>query len=963
MLCPKCGTANPDGSRECFNCGQPLAESPDTLHDGRLKAPRWGDEPVPDWLTALQANLPEELRDPALERMLQAKGAMAPKPGEPPVPDRHDAEEDTTVAGEVPAETAMSSDEWFHAVLSSMRQDFVVSADSDEPSETQGFPQAASPLGPQEFPTTVSPGSAEPGSEDDWLRSFRAEMQNVEASAGELGLPEEAGRDIPDWLQEMPFTSEETTPETASASPGRAQSAGREVPDEGEELSTWHAELQGSVTFQPSSAEGHPIPVGPQARPSSEVPDWLQDLTAPSAEVVQGPMTPRAAVPQQAGGQEEEGAELPLATEPSMPEWLTDYAIEPTEPTTPTERPAPEAPAEPVPSAPSPTETSGQPTAATRPGFDENVPEWLRDSLQEAFEEASPAFLESDRDLAASDMATTATIPLSQVKPGEAPAETADMPEWLRQLRAQEKGMEETQLPSWLTESEIESEPGTLEEGLPQIQEETPAWLWSAGPSEETESMEVLEPGSQRGQSPDWLGDMSAVPEEPAEQFLEIDEREVPDWLKQLGGAAFDEGSTQEELAHTQVIRDSGAQPPAAEPATLQSVTAQPPPSRAEVATEAMPSVPPPGQRAWRGVDGPEAAQLKEGNILAGIGAALAAPTSHALLKPEGPVTTEAIIEGSERASVFQEIVSQPLIAGEPPQRRRKRSRFWPAFGRAVLSLLIFAAVALTLYWQGAQDIGFFHEYNMPISPRTQAVYNQISAVPERSPVLIIADYEPSLAEELNVQARTLLESLIRRQLKILVVSTAFTGPQVMQEVVEDVLQHQAASYQYGEDYVNLGYLPAHETSLLLFGQDPLSAVRVDFKNRADLKAYPLASALGRVPQEGLARAIPLIVYLGGNEESLRLWIEQVIARQPDARMIVGVSAGLEPYTYPYLGAGQLAGVLSGLTGAAEYESLTQSPGRAVRSIDSQAGVHLLIVGLVILGNIVYALGRIFGRR
>ena len=63
MLCPKCGTANPDSSEQCFNCGQLLSESPGAFRDDRPNVPQWGDDLVPDWLSALQVNLPEELRD------------------------------------------------------------------------------------------------------------------------------------------------------------------------------------------------------------------------------------------------------------------------------------------------------------------------------------------------------------------------------------------------------------------------------------------------------------------------------------------------------------------------------------------------------------------------------------------------------------------------------------------------------------------------------------------------------------------------------------------------------------------------------------------------------------------------------------------------------------------------------------------------------------------------------------
>ena len=150
---------------------------------------------------------------------------------------------------------------------------------------------------------------------------------------------------------------------------------------------------------------------------------------------------------------------------------------------------------------------------------------------------------------------------------------------------------------------------------------------------------------------------------------------------------------------------------------------------------------------------------------------------------------------------------------------------------------------------------------------------------------------------------------------------------------------------------------------MLLFGQSPLSAVHVDFRDGQNISSYPIAADLEDVPQEGLGQVIPLIINLTGNQENLRTWIEQVLAVNDNVTMIAGASAGLEPYVYPYLESGQLAGLLSGLTGAAEYESLTEKPGRAIRSIDSQIAVHLLIVGLIVLGNVGYVLKRIVTRR
>jgi len=981
MLCPKCGTANPDSSEQCFNCGQLLSESPGAFRDDRPNVPQWGDDLVPDWLSALQVNLPEELRDPALEEKFHRRPVVDLQPDETPVRDRRDRQGKTIVAGEVPSELEMKSDEWFKTVLSSMREDFVAPTDSDETTasaeslqlehgawpEVGSQPEGTSLAGPEEFWASIS--SAETASQEDWLRGLRAEMQETGSESGRTEPPEDASRGMPDWLREMPFSVEPMTLEAASATPGPAQVERPTPADEEAGAPMWLKGMEGEPADQVSVGEGGGISPPSGAEETSIMPDWLRDFSAPPGEAPEEPAA-EASMPEWLDmyqqEQEQPPAETPVpAAEPSVPDWLSSYAVEPSEPTPSEQEPEPGDYVEAATPASLYAELVSPPSAKPPAGDEENVPEWLRDSLQEAFDEVPSSLLGKDRDLQARDAGTAATIPLTPVKPGEAPAETPDMPEWLRQLRAQEE-IEETQPPSWLAEAELGAEAGLPEEELPAIQEETPAWLWGVAPAEEDKAAVETEAPPQWEETPDWLSDLSAVPEELSKQVLEIDEREVPAWLKQLGGdVTADEGPELTDLAATQAIHEgSAARPPASEQPTRQGlVPPKPPPGKREIATEAMPSVSEPEARARRDAEGPRTPQLKQGDILAGLGAALTPPVSHALLKPEQPVSTEALFEGSERAGVFQEIVSQPLIAGELPQKKRKRRRFWPALGRCVLYFLIIAVVAITLYWQGAQDIGFFSEYNMPISPRTQQVYAQINAVPERSPVLLIADYEPSLAEELNAQARTLLHSLIQRKLKVLIVSTTFTGPQVMQNMWDDLADREAASYRYGEDYINLGYLPAQEMSLLLFGQNPLSAVRVDFKNLRDLKEYPLASTLERVPQESLGKAIPLIVYLSGSEESLRLWIEQVIARQSDVRMIAGVSAGLEPYTYPYVAAGQLAGVLAGLTGAAEYEALTQAPGRAVRSIDSQAGVHLVIVGLIILGNIVYVLGRMFGRR
>jgi hypothetical protein len=355
-------------------------------------------------------------------------------------------------------------------------------------------------------------------------------------------------------------------------------------------------------------------------------------------------------------------------------------------------------------------------------------------------------------------------------------------------------------------------------------------------------------------------------------------------------------------------------------------------------------------------------AQVTAGEVLAGLSGLLSAEAVLDTLAPKETPATQAVPEVTEQARVFQQIVSPPL-GSTAPTRAKKRSRFWPWLGRTVLYLLLIAVVGVTLYWQFVEEMGFFSEYNLPISDHSKAVFEQVNKLPGQAAVLVVFDYDPSLAGELNLQARALLQNLMRRKANILLLSTAPTGPEIAQHLADELAAQPEYGYKYGQNYLNLGYLPGQESSLLLFGQNPLAAVRVDFRDQQPLKDQPLVASLRDAPTTGLGAAVPLIINLSGTPEGLRSWIEQVTSRAKNIRMIAGVAGGAGPYAEPYLRSGQLTGLLIGLPGAAEYEALSQTPGRAVRSIDSQAGVHLLVVGLIVLGNLVYGVKHLVGRR
>ena len=69
---------------------------------------------------------------------------------------------------------------------------------------------------------------------------------------------------------------------------------------------------------------------------------------------------------------------------------------------------------------------------------------------------------------------------------------------------------------------------------------------------------------------------------------------------------------------------------------------------------------------------------------------------------------------------------------------------------------------------------------------------------------------------------------------------------------------------------------------------------------------------------------------------------------------VAGCTAVMAPDLYPFLDSGQLGGLLGGLAGAAEYETLIDRRGSASTGMSAQSMAHLVIVVFVLIGNIAY---------
>jgi len=214
---------------------------------------------------------------------------------------------------------------------------------------------------------------------------------------------------------------------------------------------------------------------------------------------------------------------------------------------------------------------------------------------------------------------------------------------------------------------------------------------------------------------------------------------------------------------------------------------------------------------------------------------------------------------------------------------------------------------------------------------RLMRVYDAVQGVHGGDIVLVALEYGPPEADELNLVAEPVLQHLLDQGAHVSVVSTRPEGQAVAAGLLSDIV---ASEEQHTGHYTLLPYRSgdAAGVSQLLI----------------DAAAHP-----------------GLIVVLTAQPGPLRWWVEQTRVLYGDALPVVaGISAALEPVASPYLDASarQLEGAINGLYGAAAYEALRGSAGKATQRLNALAVGHAAIVGLMIVGAVFHALSGPRGR-
>jgi hypothetical protein len=251
-----------------------------------------------------------------------------------------------------------------------------------------------------------------------------------------------------------------------------------------------------------------------------------------------------------------------------------------------------------------------------------------------------------------------------------------------------------------------------------------------------------------------------------------------------------------------------------------------------------------------------------------------------------------------------------------------------------------------------------FPEYPGPMA---KATFDAIESVPEGSTVLVAFDYDPASAAELQPMANAMVHHCASRGHKIVFMALWPLGRQLADKAIEEVLLEFHPGLRYGTDYVQLGYQAGNE------GVIKLMATNVPEQYKTDTKGTPLAS-LPLVAQIKSTADFALIASISAGYPGAKEWVQFAESANPEAFKLVCGSTGVQvsqllPY-YPK----QLDGMLVAVKGAAEYEMLVEGKypveknaerlGQGRVRMGPQLVAHMLMIGLIILGNIAMVAGR-----
>lgn len=326
-------------------------------------------------------------------------------------------------------------------------------------------------------------------------------------------------------------------------------------------------------------------------------------------------------------------------------------------------------------------------------------------------------------------------------------------------------------------------------------------------------------------------------------------------------------------------------------------------------------------------------------------------PASRRPLSPSSDLTLDEEQRRQLRQLFAEELppearanIEAPSDALQPGEGRGGLER------RPWLELVLFLGLVGALLGAPEMPRGGPQQHALP--GLNQAIHEVESLAPN-SLVLVNWAYDPATAGEMDFVAQPVVEDLLRKEARLIVVSQLPGGPAAARRVIAEAaktLRRPSRAQISANKVIEGGFLPGGAASLPILGAAPGRALPVDPRWVGLRDRFDIA---------GLADSGPVLSFVfAAGAEDVRRWLEQI---QPfyGGPVVAVTTAVADTSLRPYLHSGQLSGLVSGWDGGRAYIHRTER----TQSIEEQArssrlvhamnwGVGILIA-VILLGNLV----------
>lgn len=229
----------------------------------------------------------------------------------------------------------------------------------------------------------------------------------------------------------------------------------------------------------------------------------------------------------------------------------------------------------------------------------------------------------------------------------------------------------------------------------------------------------------------------------------------------------------------------------------------------------------------------------------------------------------------------------------------------------------------------------------VPVGKSTRMAFDTIEKLPPGSLVAVSSVLSGGNWPDLGPPQTALTQHLFKKKMKIVFIGMVDEAPTILETTLLPRINKFGA--EYGVDYVNLGFIAgAPDVAEAAFATSLRKVLTVDFGGKT-LDQLPIMKGVNTLAD------FKLVIHIGMAEDPVRQYYTPF-----KIPLIVGVYGMMGPHYIPYLEAGQLAGMIVGLRGAAEYEYLVGFVGEGLMGSDALSMTHLLVAVFVILGNVFY---------